>query len=96
MPITKTRAETFISDITSRPDDFVCDQFVVADTKTKREWWIANGGTFFDLYRPTDFTQMNVFDLLFWRLMLRGKCWRQFNAWKNAMADKTLSKGATS
>ena len=51
----KLIVDQLISDFQSRPNDFTITEYRVVDTKTKFEYWIANGSSFARIASPYAF-----------------------------------------
>lgn len=81
--VAKLTADAFIRDVAERPQDMRPGDYTIEDVKTKRQWWISNGYSYFGLWRPYE---MKV------GLWHGIRCYKSVNKLKAYWAEQTLKR----
>lgn len=75
----KDVVSTLITEMGSRPEDFILDRFTMIDQKTDMEIWIANGLLFYKVRKPFEI-KFNFFQKFRLHTYIeRLKAWKAIN-----------------
>lgn len=72
--------DNLIEALKNRPNDFICDNYVLIDGSTKYQYWVANTVFSGGIYRPYEMNFGFFQSLRFHSALNKWKAWLNINA----------------